>query len=321
LGLAITKSIVEMMNGSIEVESEKGVGTTFVITVTMVDAESAGADSDAVEMHPHEMSVLVIDDDHVACEHAKLVLSEVGIAADIADSGSEAVGMVRVRGARRDPYDLILVDWKMPDMDGVETTRQIRSIAGDDSAIIILTAYNWDDVLEEALHAGVDSFLAKPLFASTVIEEFQKALKQRAAMSEERKRADLPGRRVLLAEDVEINAEIMMELMKTREVTVDHAPNGKIAVEMFEVPDADGGTRLVVNELAMRPHNSGHWTMDGSVTSQFEQHLRAVLDLPPFFLKVLDAPKSCLCDMIIFPQSSVMFRRSDGQHIRRFQPL
>ena len=223
-----------MMNGTIEVESEKGVGTTFVITVTMVDAESAGADSDAVEMHPHEMSVLVIDDDHVACEHAKLVLSEVGIAADIADSGSEAVGMVRVRGARRDPYDLILVDWKMPDMDGVETTRQIRSIAGDDSAIIILTAYNWDDVLEEALQAGVDSFVVKPLFASTVIEEFQKALKQRAAMGEERKRADLTGRRVLLAEDVEINAEIMMELMKTREVTVDHAPNGKIAVEMFE---------------------------------------------------------------------------------------
>ena len=234
LGLAITKSMVEMMNGSIEVESEKGVGTTFVITVTLADAESTVADPAAVEMHPHEMSVLVIDDDHVACEHAKLVLSEVGIAADIADSGIDAVDMVRVRGARRDPYDLILVDWKMPDMDGVETTRQIRSIAGDDSAIIILTAYNWDDVLEEALHAGVDSFVAKPLFASTVIEEFQKALKQRAVMSEDRKRADLTGRRVLLAEDVEINAEIMMELMKTREVAVDHAPNGKIAVEMFE---------------------------------------------------------------------------------------
>ena len=234
LGLAITKSMVEMMNGTIEVESEKGVGTTFVITVTLADAESAVADPATVEMHPHEMSVLVIDDDHVACEHAKLVLSEVGIAADVADSGAEAVDMVRVRGARRDPYDLILVDWKMPDMDGVETTRQIRSIAGDDSAIIILTAYNWDDVLEEALHAGVDSFVAKPLFASNVIEEFQKALKQRAVMSEDRNRADLTGRHVLLAEDVEINAEIMMELMKTREVTVDHASNGKIAVEMFE---------------------------------------------------------------------------------------
>ena len=234
LGLAITKSMVEMMNGTIEVESEKGVGTTFVVTVTLADTEGSAADSADIEMRPHEMSVLVIDDDHVACEHAKLVLTEVGISTDLASSGAEAVDMVRVRGARREPYDLILVDWKMPDMDGVETTRQIRSIAGDDSAIIILTAYNWDDVLEEALHAGVDSFVAKPLFATNVIEQFQRALKKRAATSERRARADLAGRRVLLAEDVEINAEIMIELMSTRDVAVEHAENGKVAVEMFE---------------------------------------------------------------------------------------
>ena len=234
LGLAITKSMVEMMNGTIEVESEKGVGTTFVVTVTLADTEGGAADPADIEMQPHEMSVLVIDDDHVACEHAKLVLTEVGISTDLASSGAEAVDMVRVRGARREPYDLILVDWKMPDMDGVETTRQIRSIAGDDSAIIILTAYNWDDVLEEALHAGVDSFVAKPLFATNVIEQFQRALKKRAATSERRARADLAGRRVLLAEDVEINAEIMIELMSTRDVAVEHAENGKVAVEMFE---------------------------------------------------------------------------------------
>ena len=141
--------------------------------------------------------------------------------------------MVTLRHARRDPYNLILVDWQMPEMDGVETTRQIRSIAGDESAIIILTAYNWDDVLEEAIEAGVDSFIAKPLFATNVIEEFQQAFSKRNANAQGQHRADLTGRHVLLAEDVEVNAIIMVELMKRRGVEVDWAENGKVAVEMF----------------------------------------------------------------------------------------
>ena len=233
LGLAITKSLVEMMNGTIEVESEKGKGTTFVVTVTLNDVEDAADAHEGVALKPHEMSVLVIDDDPVACEHAKLVLEKVGITVDVVESGAEAVEMVRVRCARWNPYDLILVDWKMPDMDGVETTRQIRSIAGDESAIIILTAYNWDDVLEEAIAAGVDSFIAKPLFASNVVEEFQRAFAKRNANAAGQRRADLTGRRMLLAEDVEVNAMIIIELMKMKEVEVEHAENGKVAVEMF----------------------------------------------------------------------------------------
>ena len=234
LGMAITKSIVEMMNGHIEVESVKGEGTTFVVSVTLDEAAHADAKYTDLEIHPGEMTVLVIDDDPVACEHARLVLEKVGIAAEIAASGAEAVEMVKLRHARREPYNLILVDWQMPEMDGVETTRRIRSIVGNESAIIILTAYKWDDILDEAVQAGVDSFIAKPLFAAAVLEEFKAALQRKSlSVRESVKKADLAGRRILLAEDMQVNAEIMMMVLQMRQIQVELAENGKIAVDKF----------------------------------------------------------------------------------------
>jgi len=233
LGMAITKSIVEMMNGSIEVESEKGVGSTFYVTVTLLNAaDHKDADTEIV-VRPDEMTVLVVDDDSVACEHAKLILEKAGIAAEIAYSGPEAIEKVKLRHARRDPYNLILVDWKMPEMDGIETTRRMREIIGHESAIIILTAYRWDDVQDEALEAGVDSFLPKPLFANSVVEEFRSAMKRKGVISPEKSKADLEGRHVLLAEDVQINAEIMMMVLAVRGIEADLAENGLIAVEKF----------------------------------------------------------------------------------------
>lgn len=232
LGLAITKSIVEMMNGNIQVESEKGVGTTFTVVVTLINAEQHAEES--TEVNPQDMSVLIVDDDPIACEHAKLVLGKAGIASEIAASGLEAIEMVKLRHARRAPYNLILVDWQMPEMDGVETTRRIREIVGNESAIIILTAYRWDDVLEEAVQAGVDSFIPKPLFATTVIEEFKEAVKRKKLSTKrEEHRADLTGRRILLAEDMQVNAEIMQMVLQMREMETDLAENGRIAVEKF----------------------------------------------------------------------------------------
>ena len=232
LGMAITKSIVEMMNGNIRVESEKGVGTTFYVTVTLMDGSKH--DEQEEDIHPDEMTVLIVDDDPVACEHARLVLEKAGIASEISLSGEEAIEKVQLRHARRDPYNLILVDWKMPDLDGVETTRRMREIIGHESAIIILTAYRWDDVLEEALEAGVDSFLPKPLFANTVIEEFKSALKKKnVAAAGEKHKAELSGRHILLAEDVQINAEIMMMVLAARGIEADLAENGRIAVDKF----------------------------------------------------------------------------------------
>ncbi len=234
LGMAITKNIVEMMNGEIEVESEKGKGTVFTVMVTLMDSERKNAEGDVTVIHPGEMTVLIVDDDPIACEHAKLVLEKAGISAEIAGSGLEAVEMVSLRQTRMEPYNLILVDWKMPEMDGVETTRRIREIVGNESAIIILTAYRWDDVLEEAVQAGVDSFIAKPVFATAVMEEFESAMMRKGIKAKkDAKKADLTGRRVLLAEDVQVNAEIMIMLLQMRQMEADLAVNGKIAVEKF----------------------------------------------------------------------------------------
>ena len=233
LGMAITKSIVEMMNGSIQVESEKGVGTTFDVSITLSDSGRTDMQGEE-EILPSEMTVLIVDDDPVACKHAQLVLEHAGIASEMASSGKQAVEMVRLRHARMDPYNLILVDWKMPEMDGVETTRQIRETIGHESAIIILTAYRWDDILEEALQAGVDGFLAKPLFAASVLEEFQSAVKRKDLPSKKRQtKADLTGKRILLAEDMAVNAEIILMILQMRHIETDHAENGKIAVELF----------------------------------------------------------------------------------------
>ena len=235
LGMAITKSIVEMMNGKIEVDSEKGKGTTFTVTVTLMNSDKNISEGGDVEIKPHEMNVLIIDDDPIACDHAKLVLEKSGIAAETVLNGKEAVERVKLRHARREPYNLIIVDWQMPEMDGLEVTRKIREIIGNETAIIILTAYNWDDVIEEALAAGVDSFIAKPLFSGALIEEFKNALRRKnLTVAATNTKAELKGRRILLAEDMPVNAEIMMMVLQMREIEADLAENGKIAVEKFQ---------------------------------------------------------------------------------------
>jgi CheY-like chemotaxis protein len=188
-----------------------------------------------IEINPLTLHVLVIDDDPIACDHAKLVLEKIGVAADVANSGKDALEMVKLKSARREPYNLIIVDWKMPEMDGVEVSRQIRSIIGDETAIIILTAYNWEDIADEAIKAGVDSFIAKPLFSGNLLDEFKNALKKKKTLSTvTQEKADLTGRKILLAEDMIVNAEIMMEVLKMRDMEPEHAENGKIALEMFE---------------------------------------------------------------------------------------
>ena len=232
LGLAITRNIVELMNGSISVRSEKGKGSEFTVVISLRNCEHRGPATRYIQ--PNDMRVLIVDDEEIAAEHARLVLDEAGIHSDICLTGGEALRMLEVQHAKHSPYNLVLLDWKMPEMDGLDVAREIRKLYGKETTVIILTSFNWDEIMDEALHAGVDSFLAKPLFASSVLDEFEKvARKNNMSLFREKRRAELKGKRILLAEDIFINAEIMKQLIVMKDAEIDHAENGKIAVEMF----------------------------------------------------------------------------------------
>ena len=223
LGLAITKNIIDIMNGTIEVTSEKGVGTEFVVNIPLKDSVRSEP-GETCEMRPQDFKVLIIDDEELAREHAKSVLEEVGIEADTSSGSAEALEQIKLRHARREDYNLILVDWLLPEKDGIELTRDIRELLGEETAVIILTAYDWYEVEDKAKSAGVDTFIAKPLSSSNVL--YQKLLP-------EKKTADLEGRRILVAEDMPVNAEIMMMILEMRGMESDLAENGQIAVEKF----------------------------------------------------------------------------------------
>ena len=232
LGMAITKNIVSLMNGTISVESEKGVGSEFTVIITLKECDSQGAAGSYIQ--PKDMNVLIVDDEEIAAEHTRVILDEAGIKADTCYNGPDALDMIKIAYIKHIPYNLVLVDWKMPEMDGLEVARQIRERYGRESAIIILTSFNCDEIMEEASHIGVDSFLAKPVLASNVIDEFGRiARKNNTSLFHKKRRADLKGRRILLAEDIFINAEIMKQLISMKEAEIDHAENGKAALDMF----------------------------------------------------------------------------------------
>ena len=234
LGMAITKRIVEMMTGSISVESEKGVGTEFAVTVTLRHGDQKAADAEG-SVDIGALHVLVVDDEPIAARYAQSMLEDkFGIRTDICSYGGEALRLMEIQHRKQTPYDLVLMDWSMPGMNGRETTAEIRRQFGDETAVVVLTAYNWDEIHEEAESVGIEYSLTKPLFPDKLSEVLEQiARKHSRAPVKEKKRADLAGRKILLAEDMAINAEILTDILEMENIRVDHAENGRIAVTMF----------------------------------------------------------------------------------------
>ncbi len=232
LGMAITKSIVELMNGTITVESEKGVGSEFTVIVTLKNSNHSDAVTGFIK--PRDMRVLIVDNDKGAAEQARLALGDVGVHADTCHSSSEALHMLRVQYVKHEPYNLVLMDWNTRGMDGQETVKRIRELYDKETTAIIISSHNRDEIMDEALSCGVDSFLAKPPVASDVIDEFERvARKNNINLMQEKRRVELKDKHILMAEDVLINAEIMKQLIIEKNAQIDHAENGRIAVEMF----------------------------------------------------------------------------------------
>ncbi len=237
LGMAITQNMVSLMQGSISVESKQGEGTTFSVVLDFAtDANDIPNTAPKLE----SLSVLVVDDDRGTCEHAAIVLDRMGVRAEWVLSGKEAVERVIAAYGNGDGYDVVFMDWKMPNMDGIEATRRIRRHVGPDTLIIIISAYDWSEIEDEARAAGADAFITKPMFQSTIYNTLLSLSRHTHASpvwekSEGNKETppDLSGKRLLLAEDNELNREIATEFLKATGAAIDAAANGEEAVRLF----------------------------------------------------------------------------------------
>ena len=232
LGMAITRNIVHLMNGDIQVDSAPNKGTKITVTVYLKLQESEKEQ----EKELVDLPVLVVDDDRTCCESTVATLEDIGIDGEWVLTGTEAVERCRARHKNNSDYFAVILDWKMPGMDGIETARNIRACVGEDVTIIILTAFEFSEIEEAARSAGVNAFIAKPLFRSRLtatLRQFVFGKKEKNARDclEDFTNADYSGKRILLVEDNELNREIAIEIIGMTGVEIDVAENGKIAVD------------------------------------------------------------------------------------------
>ena len=235
LGMAISRNIVNLMNGNIKVESTLHKGTKITVTIYL-ELQEKEKEQDRNLMN---LPVLVVDDDKTCCESTVATLKEIGITGEWVLSGREAVERCYAHHELKNDYFAVILDWKMPDMDGIETARQIRKRIGKEITIIVLTSYEFSEIEEEAKAAGVDAFIAKPLFRSRLaatLRQFTSGRKEKTARNylDELSEADYTGKRILLVEDNELNREIAVEILQMTGAEVETAENGKIAVEKVE---------------------------------------------------------------------------------------
>lgn len=237
LGMSIAVNIARMMQGDIKVESQLGQGSKFTVTVYLKLDDSTDADLVAYNGLP----VLVVDDEEMSCESSCEMLKSLGMDAEYVLSGEAAIDRITHAEEQDRKFATVILDWKMPDKDGLETAKEIRRTFGNDISIIILSAYDWADIESEATDAGVDAFIGKPLFKSRLIQVLKEVLgheegheEREATHLENFKQQDFSGRRVLLVEDNEINIEVAKELLSIVGIQVEMAMNGKLAVEAVQ---------------------------------------------------------------------------------------
>ena len=251
LGMAITKNIVDMMGGTIKVQTAQGKGTEFIVCVPMRAQTEQRPVEKITELEG--LKALVVDDDFNTCDSVTKMLVKVGMRAEWTLSGKEAVLRARQSIEMSDAYHAYIIDWRLPDMNGIEVTRRIRSL-NDDTPIIILTAYDWSDIEVEAKAAGVTAFCSKPMFMSDLRETLMSALGQKQTDAAQGllpdRNADFKGKQILLVEDNELNREIALEILREYGFRVDTAENGAVAVEKVSTA-APGSYDLVLMDVQM----------------------------------------------------------------------
>ena len=249
LGMAITKNIVDMMGGTITVQSEEGKGSEFVVRIPCRISESKVISENIPELQG--LRALVADDDTNSCLSVSAMLRDIGMRPDWTNYGKEAVIRAKEAKDQADEFKVYIIDWMMPDLNGIETVRRIRKVVGDDAPIIILTAYDWSDIEDEARQAGVTDFCSKPIFMSELRSVLAKPfLAEKPVIDEAPAAEDFTGKRILLAEDNEMNQMIAVAILENAGFTIDIAANGAEAVEKMEQSPA-GTYDVILMDIQM----------------------------------------------------------------------
>jgi len=248
LGMAITRNIVDMMGGVITVVSEEGKGSTFTVDLQFRVCSGPVRQDEIPELKGFR--ALVADDDFNTCSSVTKMLSTIGMRPDWTTSGKEAVLRTKLAREQNDSYRAYIIDWLMPDMNGIEVVRRIRGMIGDEAPIIILTAYDWSDIEEEARKAGVTAFCSKPIFMSELREILESPFAIQGMSSEDQRVLSFEGRKILLVEDNELNQEIAVEILQETGFIMDVADDGAVAVEKIKESEP-GRYDLILMDIQM----------------------------------------------------------------------
>ena len=250
LGLAITKQMVDLLGGTIDCQSELGKGTTFTVVLDIPEADRQRED-----MQLESVDILIVDDDEIMLQTTVDIIESLGATAEQAHNGLEALGMIEHRHLSGRDYDAILIDWKMPEIDGLETIRRIRAEIDANIPILLISAYDWSDIEEKARAAGANAFVSKPLFRSTLYDKINDLIGvESRSVEPEDDYSDLNGLHILIAEDNDINWEIISTILTMYGIVTERAENGQICVDMMRAA-AKGSYELIFMDIQMPEMN------------------------------------------------------------------